>query len=782
MELGFSVAAGPLSQISVSLFSVELAVQLATGAYGWWKVRDRSRSLSSLVSLKGAQISTTSTFNLLRYVDRRKGCLVRGVARDPDGVLSCVTLPNASTASSGDAGIICLRAVVCALLCFYNTTTVLEILISALPGTLYTSDQEGGNDTIDGPLLASLREFVKAAAIEEDSDNLRQRLQDVVDTRLPNITGATKKEVFECDQSLESDAPNFIGVLRWILTPAIKREQRVYPTRSLKVWTLALIMAHLGFEVFAAMHTVSSKKDFEVFVEKVGYQSTYQEVFLVTLNDVPTDPLAAGSQRISTSSKPRIGSIRSIPRIAFRHLSDSKSIANTKFLCEIWEYTFEHVLSLLEPPPVIKDGFQSDVSIRFTKAAITGFGEKSSYHGNNNRESATLQWLTLVISKPLRKYLPSNADMDSIWARTNTTGQFRGLSADYLDLPQDDDADGWYITRVAVLATIYALCCNWLHPDDSMADLLDTEVAFCPDFIRRGNLATWTSFNCFSAMIFSYKVPSVFNPKWKFGCAMTHDNWLHLLYLVFSGTPEDPKMRHKLPELGGDVLAKAILGFQKNGVVFLPEFLVNPSVYPEDWFRYRLRVGQILDLPLDDDGFIYHAKRRVRTTVNFNAKRREETTSVNAWKHDLARVTTLVENQPSDTIIRLDAEPWWEFDQQAVVFRARVGGIVKAIFSPEAIYHKNYNGREPKCKCPTPNTVSIEFKQSVAIFRVSDILSNSTKYMGFDRDSHDLAFIQTGGDRIAQVVCLALSPLNSCRIADGCLNPFQSLTRGLILL
>lgn len=769
MELGFTVVAGPLSQISVSLFSVELAVQLATGAYGWWKVRDRGRSLSGLVGSKGAQISAASTFNLLRYVDRRKDCLLRGVARDPDGVLSCVTLPNASTASSGDAGMICLRAVVCALLCFYNIPTVVEILVGALPGTLYTSDQEGGNETIEGPLLACLREYVKAAAAEEDSDNLRQRLQDIVDTKLSNITGATKKDVFECDQFLESDASNFVGVLRWILTPVMKREQRVYPTRSLKVWAFALILAQLGFEVFAAMHAISSKEDYELFVEKVGYQSTHQEVFLVTSNNVPTDPLARGSQKTSTLSKPRIGTIRSIPSIAFQHLSDSKSCANTKILSEVWEFTFNHVLSLLKPPPEI-DYRMFDVDILFTRAALVGFGEKCSYLASNERLSNKLQWLTLVIFKPLQIYLPSNSDPDSIWARTNTVGQFHDLSTEYLDLPQGDDADDWYITRTVVLAAIYALCCNWLYRGESTADLLDTEVAFCPDFIRRGHLATWTSFRCFNSRVLdNEKTPSSFDPNWKFAASMVHNEWLQLLYLVFSGTPSDPEIRRRFPVGAGasKSVNQSILGFQKNGMAFLPEFLINPSASPDEWFTYHLRVGQILDLPLDDDGFICH----------FNTP--ENISGADIWEYGKTGTTTkIVENQPSDSIIRLDAEPWWEFDQRTVIFRVRVDGIVKAIFGPDAIYKKRRHARESKCGCLTPNMVSIELKEPAVVLRVSDFLSNCkpNKRMVYDKAKpyeRPPIFVQTGGDLTSQIVCLALSSFESSYAAVGCWDSFN---------
>lgn len=761
MELGFSVAAGPLSQISVSLFSVELAVQLATGAYGWWKLRDRAQSLSLLVESKGSQISATSTFNLLRYVDRRKDGLIRGVARNPDGILSCITLPNASTASSGDAGLACLRAVVCALLCFYNASTVLDILVGVLPGTLYNSHQEDGNQAIEGPLLSSLRDYVKAAAVEEDSDDLRQKLQTLVDSKLAGVTGASSMDVFECDDLLESDAPNFIGAMRWILTPVAKRTALVYPTRSLKVWALAVVMAQLGFEVAASMQAISSKDDYETYVEKVGYQSTYQEIILVTSNVGPTDPLSAGVQKISTSSKPRIGSIRSVPWIAFRHLNDSQSQANTKYLSEVWEFTFDYVLNILEPPPQIELGYNRQTEIRFTEAAHSSFGNVYSYRASNSILGQKLQWLTFIIFKPLQKFLPSSSDKDSIWARTNTVGQFQGLATEYLDLPKGNDADDWYITRTVVLATIYAVCARWLHPDENSANMLDTEVAFSPDFIRRGNLASWTSFGCFSSRLFSENAPASDDARWGFSASITHSEWLHLLYMVFSGTSKDSEMQPRLPNSRGESPNRTVLGFQKNGVVLVPELLLHPSPDPESWFRYRLRVGQLLDLPLDEDGFICHANKPPDTKFS------------ETWVYGLTgQYTQQVDRQPSDTIVRLDTEPWWEFDERAVVFRARIGGIVKAIFNPEVLYKRCVTPLKSSCTCPNSKD-SIELKESVVVMQVSDLLQNQSKEMIYDTAKpyeKKPIIIQTGGDPIVQTLCMALTHTKRSQVVIGCLD------------
>jgi len=49
MELAFNAAWGPLTQIAVPLINVKSAVQLAVGAYGWWKARERTLSLLEMI-------------------------------------------------------------------------------------------------------------------------------------------------------------------------------------------------------------------------------------------------------------------------------------------------------------------------------------------------------------------------------------------------------------------------------------------------------------------------------------------------------------------------------------------------------------------------------------------------------------------------------------------------------------------------------------------------------------------------------------------------------------
>lgn len=764
MELGFSISAGPLSQISVPVVSIELAVQLATGVYGWWKARDSGRAMLGLVQSKQCQISTTSSFNLLRYIDRRQGGLIRGVARNPDGVLSCVTLPNASTASSGDQGLACLRAVVCALLCFYGSATVVEILITALPGTLYTSDQEGGNETIEGAMLSSLRQYVKAATSEENCDDLRQKLFDVVDSKLGNVTGATSKDVFECDNFLESDVANFIGVLKWILTPSFNRNQRVYPTRSLKVWAFSLIMTHLGFEVTASMHAVSSESDYRAYVQDFYYQPTYQEVILVTSNVGPTDPLTTRSSGISNpsvwDSNPRIGSIRSIPWIAFRNLQENEGLATPKYLSEVWEFTFEYVFELLESP---KPSHGLDVTLQFTKAALESFGpdlnSKLAHIDRRSKFWDDFQWLTFVTFHPLKKFATPQGKL-SLWNERDILSQFKGSTPGYAPLPDGEILDDWYITRAVVLATIYAVCCKWLYTDNRSQSLLDTEIAFSPDYIRRGNLSPWTSHRPFSTMLLPENRPAS-----GFWSEMDYETWFKMLVNVFSGVPNDLALETRVQRRSnsGNPEFKSILGFQKNGVAFLPDILISPSANSKNWFRYHIRIGQLLDMPLQNDGFICASDGPAWLS------------QPDTWTPDSSHENTVIENPLPDTIVRIDPEPWWESDERTIVFRARVGGAVKAVFSPTVLLHPNRGGLVSDCECSIPKA-SIRLDRAAYVLSLSEFLRHSSsKLLTYGGSDSKLVVIQTGGDPMAQLLCLALAnpSIMPFEAVIGCIDVLQ---------
>ena len=70
MELQFQTNWGPLTAVGVPLLDLKAAVELAVGAYGWWKARERVKSLALLLRSAGCELSHCSTFDTQLYCSR----------------------------------------------------------------------------------------------------------------------------------------------------------------------------------------------------------------------------------------------------------------------------------------------------------------------------------------------------------------------------------------------------------------------------------------------------------------------------------------------------------------------------------------------------------------------------------------------------------------------------------------------------------------------------------------------------------------------------------------
>ena len=109
------------------------------------------------------------TFNRTAYTQKRGEGGVQGAAVQ-DGKLSVLSLPNASTAT--ESGMICLCALVAALLCFFGDHAVTQILVHVVPRTMIHYEHKGDEVAVEGPLIATFNQYVWAVAVEEDSDTL----------------------------------------------------------------------------------------------------------------------------------------------------------------------------------------------------------------------------------------------------------------------------------------------------------------------------------------------------------------------------------------------------------------------------------------------------------------------------------------------------------------------------------------------------------------------------------------------------------------------------------
>jgi len=261
MELSFNVACGPISQVALPLLDVKTAVQLAVGAYGWWKARERTITLVDMVQAVGGQLAPSPTFDLSRYQAARRTTEVRGIAWY-DGRLEAVPLPRASTGNWGDLGLICLRAVTTALLAVYNVDATTAVLTHIIPKRLINYDVDDRIRAADGPFVACMKQFVERVATEEEANTLRRDLWRLLDATLDETLSVSHFK-FRPEDVQEIEVPIVIGLLDWVLTSPHKRFKPIYLTRSLTAWSLAILLSYLGFEIRASRAVVQSHESYE---------------------------------------------------------------------------------------------------------------------------------------------------------------------------------------------------------------------------------------------------------------------------------------------------------------------------------------------------------------------------------------------------------------------------------------------------------------------------------------------------------------------------------------
>lgn len=115
--------------------------------------------------------------------------------------------------------------------------------------------------------MTALKQWVNTIALEEESNTFRDYLLQPADEALVQPEVGDRRDTIigirRASDALHSGGDALIsGVLKWALTSVHKREQRRYPTRSIRVWIAASIMSQLGFTISAANWTARDEKTF----------------------------------------------------------------------------------------------------------------------------------------------------------------------------------------------------------------------------------------------------------------------------------------------------------------------------------------------------------------------------------------------------------------------------------------------------------------------------------------------------------------------------------------
>lgn len=216
-----------------------------------------------------------SIMRLCPLMARCKGVLIH------NGELLPTVLPSSSANPSDDSALSCLRALVTSLLCFYDTDACTAMLVESIPSTMIqTSDS--GEIEIDAPTTGIIRQYVESVAAEEDYSLLRDRVLSSVKGRRSALTGTSEQNIQACEPVHSSDMCLIIGAFEWALLEPARRPCMHYPTRSLRVWSVASAMQFLGFQLAALTQVVSMQEDFDLFSNKPPGAQNLATVFLVT--------------------------------------------------------------------------------------------------------------------------------------------------------------------------------------------------------------------------------------------------------------------------------------------------------------------------------------------------------------------------------------------------------------------------------------------------------------------------------------------------------------------
>ena len=306
-------------------------------------------------------------------------------------------------------------------------------------------------------------------------------------------------------------------------------------------------------------------------------------VFLVTCGSRPTDPLAptpGQGEMKSPLSTPRVMPIKAIPSIIFRSVCYLDINITIDQLCEIWDKTFEHVTSSLEP-------------VRVTRLGLVSLFP-SKFKDNPPPMVPRYSGLLSLVEPQLKSYLP-----DQEWTPSTLE--------DMIDHVYSADADSsllatrdWWAFTAIIFAMLYAAACKSLSSHKQHSSLI--EVAVDPGILPVGNSSNRAKFKRWiSVLQEGTECPSSGAIPLRSGQradgAPIHE-WAALHYELFSGATIEPSITNSRD------FKENILGFSKHGIFVIRDIALNPSLRPESLVEFHIQQGQPIAIPVDEKGFI----------------------------------------------------------------------------------------------------------------------------------------------------------------------------------
>jgi hypothetical protein len=742
MSLSFNVKnAGPLSQVGFEIISLNTAVQLATGAYGWWKAIERSKSLRQLLSVSGGELVGTSSFNYSAYRDlRTQYGIMQGVVVQ-DREVRTTALPKASTAVPDHAGTACLRALIAGILCLYEPDATVGILQDLIPYALVQLDQEDAVLKIEGPLLTSLKQWVSAVATEEDCNNFRDHLIRETAKKEAGLTGAPLDEIANLDRTTTVEVTHVIGVLRWMLTPLHRREFKQYPTRSLRVWTTAAIMGQLGFDIYAAPAVVRNLASYKSATHQSYRFGEPPDVFLVVTTGGETDPMMLNEVPVlgDTALRPQVTMMRGIPWLAFRHLRGTSSKINIQYLVDVWTISFQKARARFKTLSVQN----SNINIE-----VAGLESDEIFEHHKSIISEFSPHIYRICGPAMRHFVPLSSRTPG-WDPKELMERLRNLrTQDELFEANDSTRDNCYVLVAILLGTIYGFCSKVCFEDGRTFDE-NSEIAFRPDIIYSGGaerLKRWALY-----------IGHTLDPLGFFS-----DTWTELILELFLAHPKVGHRPSNYVNRQNPYPQRLLLGAQANGMTAVSEMVVTLTSRPEALGYFHIKKGQILNLPIDEDGYIL-ASPHLETPLDLTLNPEPENNSL--YRFD---------SQSSGEEMRVDIEPCWEADPRTVIFRVREMGNIVAPINIFSVVEKLAYDTLP-CSCPKPvDVVTVPLSERWQLVNLYQLKRQTFKGMSTKRvdlnNANSKVLVDASHSETATIYALGIIHTRQLIVARDCLS------------
>ena len=535
------------------------------------------------------------------------------------------------------------------------------------------TDQDDEVIEFTGPLLTSLTEFVTAVAVEEDCNTFRKHLLQQASDFQNALQGATIQDVLLCDPIGEQDIHLVIGALRWIAMPRYKRPTQNCPTRSLKVWLAAVIMHELGFETTVSLECLTTSSDYAKFVGDPSGLREFSDVILVTASVGSTDPMMLkGMVTQSTELRPQITTLGGLPYAAFNRLQETHNRAQVEDLVDIWKTSYQSAQRVVRLPVVTEDRL----------VLLEAIGEDARVTRERHKTLVHI-WsphLGKVLGSPMTDFVPSSLTVES-WSSENIKGYFElEERGEGMFVEEEVRANAFKLLAI-VSGTIYWIAAMSLIPNPSQANSQNfIEVAFQPNLLHGGTLFRWARVvgEALHGMLEMY--------TWK-DFILELATGISPLHLSTQCIPERPAKVDKDVDPAGS----CVFGAQANGIFAVSDFVAGPSTQVDDVLRFHVGTGRILNLPVDESGFMHSSANRTPTT-GFQT---HPGPSI-----DVLRRQPLSHNPLRDQSLRIDAEPDWTGNPKTIQFSVRSGGIQIAHMNLGRIIWRLSYGRV-SCNCTT---------------------------------------------------------------------------------